>query len=51
MGKIFIESSIPMSRVDRIIFFLTNLNPALQNLLHIPLSRGGILQTTLSFLQ
>lgn len=37
MGLIFIESSIPMDGGPEDILFLTNLNPQIQNLLHIPL--------------
>lgn len=37
MGLIFIESSIPMDGGPDDILFLTNLNPQIQNLLHIPL--------------
>ncbi len=37
MGLIFAESSIPMDGGSDDIAFLTSLNPAVQNLLHIPL--------------
>ena len=37
MVLIFIESSIPMDGGPDNIVFLTNLNPEIQNLLHIPL--------------
>ena len=37
MVLIFIESSIPMDGGPDNIAFLTNLNPKIQNLLHIPL--------------
>jgi VanZ family protein len=37
MAMIFIESSIPMDGGPGDIKFMTNLNPNLQNLLHIPL--------------
>jgi VanZ family protein len=37
MALVFVESSIPMDGGSRDIKFLTDLNPNLQNLLHIPL--------------